>query len=238
MPSTYYDSLGFNADILLHLPFREATGTITSDVAKPHHPILLMNAPTWTTLPSGLGTLTFDGINQYAKCLAANSVDLDFMAGDYSAFGWFNWTDLGGNPSIVIARYEVDVSGWEIYVEEESGVYYLTLRHHHAGTLVNGHPRTGAFSVGWPPGTWFNFGITRVGGTITMYRNGVALVTSMSLGGMVDPETCNRDVVVGTRFTVDSNWYQGPIQGVRVWGRALSQEEFMIMYELEKRWFP
>ncbi len=73
-----YDNLGINREILLDLPFREGTGVITHDVAKPHHPITLVNTPTWTTLDSGFQVLTLNGTNEYLQCLAASCADLDF----------------------------------------------------------------------------------------------------------------------------------------------------------------
>lgn len=193
----------------------------------------------------GLGHLTFvrvgggagDGV--YLDCAAADCVDLNFMAGDYSLGVWFRWEDTGASL-IVIGRYEVDVSGWELYLWRAAGpIDYLTLRHHHAGTLVppvTGNPRSACYSVGWTPGTWYFMGVSRTGGGEgAFYRNGVAINTVIS--GLVDPETCPQDLVIGTRYTKDSDWYEGQQWRPRIWDRILSAAEWLNIFEIERNYF-
>ena len=235
MVAIHYDKISYNENILLDLPFREATGAITQDVAKPHHPVTLVNTPTWISIASGLGVLQLNGLNEYVKSLNADTLDLDFMATDYSIDMWINWTDTADDVH-PIGRYQVDVSGWELYLLTQPGpIYYLTLRHHHASAAPS-PVRTGAFSEGWTPGQWWNMGVSRSGTSAQFYRNGVAIDTTSDV--LVDPETCNQDLVIGSRFTKDSEWYQGPMWRPRVWNRELSAEEFRNIYEIEKRWFP
>ena len=235
MARTFYDSISLNSDILLDLPFREGTGAITHDVAKPHHPVTLVSTPTWASLASNLGVLELDGATEYLQALNADTADLDFMAGDYSLSIWFKWTDTGSSE-ILMGRYEVDVSGWETYLYTGGGsTHYLQLRHHHAGGATT---RTGAYSSGWTPGTWYLFGLSRSGGDAVMYRNGAAVETSVSVGGLIDPETCAQDLVIGTRYTKNADWYDGQLWRPRIWDRALTSAEWKVIYELEKRWFP
>ena len=244
MPSAYYDNFEFNADILLDLPFREALFAVgspisTQDISRTHHPVLLnsndlLTFPIPTQLTSGLNVLRFDGANAYADSLNAETIDLDFIAGNYSLSMWINVTDTGLSE-ILIGRYEVNVSGWELYWDAGAGQNYLTLRHHHAGGATT---RTAAFSVGWTPGTWYHIGISRVGGICSMYRNGEPVTVTHSPGGLIDPETCTQDMVIGTRYTKNANWYKGYMYRPRIWGRALIELEFKTIYELDKRWFP
>ncbi len=230
-----YDNIPENEDILLDLPFYEGVGTITRDQAKPHHQdVTLINAPTWDTVASGLGVLTFDGTNQRFELDGAACADLDFIAGDYSLSAWINWID-NSSSYIIMGRYQVDVSGWELYLYGAGGPNYLTLRHHHAGTLVNGNPRSGCYSLGWTPGAWWFMGLSRTGGGEAIhYRNGVAL--PMFTSGLVDPETDAHDLT-NSRFTKDANWYEGSIWKPRIWNRALSASEWLNIFEKERDWF-
>lgn len=192
--------------------------------------------------PGGVGHLTFirvgggAGQGVYLDCAAADCADLNFMAGDYSLGVWFRW-ETTGSSLIVIGRYEVDVSGWELYLWRAPGpIDYLTLRHHHAGTLVAGNPRSACYSVGWLPDTWWFMGVSRTGGGEgTFYRNGVAINTVP--GGLVDPETCPQDLVIGTRFSKDSDWYNGQMWRPRTWDRALSAVEWLNIFETERHFF-
>ncbi len=192
--------------MLLDLPFREGIGTVTQDVAKPHHPITMVNTPTWAALASGKMTLVLNGSTQYLQCLAASCTDLDFTSGDYSVGGWIKWGDSAHDSQIVIGRYEVSVSGWEVYLTEAGALRYLTLRHHHAGGATS---RTGAYSLGWAYDTLWHFGISRIGNTALFYRNGEPVATTSDV--LIDPETSPKDLVIGVRGTTkDSNYFNGP----------------------------
>ena len=227
----HYDDLPESANILLDLPFREATGVITQDIAKPHHPVTLVGTPTWTQLASLLGVLEFNGANEYGQCLGADSADLDFTSEDYSVGGWLNWT-INEFSQIVIARYELSVSGWEFYLTNSGGNNFLSLRHHHAaGASV----RTGAFSTGWTPGMWWHFGITRQGTSAQMYRNGVAVETTSNV--LIDPETSSEDMVIGVRYTKNANFFDGRLYRPRLWSRALTAADWLRIYTQEQAGF-
>lgn len=187
---------------------------------------------TQATLASGLGVLEFNGLSEYLELASADCADLDFISGDYSIGCWINWAS--GNPSqIVIGRYELNVGGWEVYLFDPGMT--LTLRHHHAATLVDGNPRSACWSAGWDFDTWCLMGISRTGGGNAIhYRNGVALTTT---GDLVNPETCSQDLVAGARYTKDANYFKNKLWRPRAWGRALSAEEWAQLFEYEKHWF-
>ncbi|MBA7578825.1 hypothetical protein ES708_20691 [subsurface metagenome] len=231
-----YDNLPINHQILLDLPFREAIRAITHDVAKPHHQdVDLIDTPTWEALASGLGVIDLNGTSEYLELAALACGDLNFMSGDYSLGGWFNWAS-GDDSQIIIGRYELDVGGWELYLYEDPNLY-LTLRHHHAGTIVGDHPRSACYSGGWTQGVWHFMGVSRSGSSAVFYRNGVALATACSVGGLVDPETCAQDMVIGVRWDKGSNHFKGKLWRPRAWPRELSAEEWAKIFEYERHWF-
>lgn len=234
-----YDKLAVNHQMLLDLPFYEGIGAVTRDQSKPHHQdIDLVNTPTWTSIASDLGVLELDGATEYLELANADCLDLDFLTTDYSLAGWINWEHAAHDDHNIIGRYEVDVSGWEVYLFDDPN-YYLTVRHHHAGTCPAGPPdcRTGCYSSGWTQGTWHFFGISRSGASLIHYRNGIALPTTCSVGGLTDPETCAQDLVIGARFSKDDNWFKGMMQGLRVWGRSLSASEWLQIFNRESHWY-
>lgn len=227
----HYDSVAEKASILLDLPFREATGVVTIDVAPNNVPVVMVNTPTWTTLASGLQVITLNGTTEYLYLDNADSADMDFTTGDYSVGGWFNWT-IDESSQIVIARYVVSNNGWEVYLTNAAGINYLTLRHHHAAGATT---RTGGYSVGWTPGTTFHFGITREGDSCQFYRNGRPISTVTD--ALIDPETCNQDMVIGVRYSKDANYFKGQLWRPRVWSRALTKDDWRRMYDREAAWF-
>jgi len=239
MSTAAFDKLGTNHQLLLSLPFREGAGVITRDVAKPgHQDVDLVGFPNWISLASGLGALEFDGAADYLECAAAKCADLDFTSEDYSITCWVNHYNTGHfQPKILLARYEVDFTGWETYLESDTGigVDYLEHRHHHVSLAED---RDGCFSTGWTPDSgWAFLGITRSGLYPQHYRNGLPLVMSYGVNGMRDPDACNRDLVIGVRFTKGSNFYLGQMWDPRVWLGELSAIQMMTLYHMNQHWF-
>ncbi len=247
-----YDKLSLNYGMVLGLPFREGSGTITHDVAPPNH-LLTLNDPgggsfTWGNLAMGCPYLQFtavggapgDGV--YLDCPAADTGDLDFTTGDYSIGGWINW-QWNGWSSVLIARYELTVgagpnNGWETYFDESGGRNTLTLRHNHETLAPNRN--SSCYSEDWTPGEWWFLGISRRGNNLypLHYRNAITLEMSYEASGMLDPDTCNADLVLGCRWTKDANWYLGMMWNKRVWaGRALAQEDWELAFEMERKLF-
>jgi len=234
-------------DQVLALPFEEGVGVVTQDVANPHHPMTMsVVPPTWVALANDRGMLEFNGLSNYLECPAADSGDLDFTTGDYSLAVWINWVSPGiAQSEILVARYEVNFTGWEPYLTEMAGpIYYLTLRHHHASfcpaynaPCPPGNTRTGCYSVGWTPGIWCLLGITRSGAYPKHFRNGQSLEVGFDALGLHDPDPCNRDLVIGTRFSKDQDWYQGRMWNLRVWDRQLSDDDMKLIFLTERHLF-
>jgi hypothetical protein len=227
-----YDKKSMQHDqLLLSLPMVEATGVRLDDIAKPHH--YVDGNMTWAQLVSGLSVASFNGANQYADILAADSVDLDIITEDYSIVGWVNYQSTLLSQ-MVIGRYGVDLDGWELYLFEAGET--LSLRHHHASLAPD--VRDSCYSEGWVLNTWYLFGISRDSLYPRHYRNGEEVAVTYDAGGLKDPDTCNRDLVIGTRYTKDTNWFKGYMQGLRVWvGKALTAEDHRHIFNTERRWF-
>lgn len=242
-----YDKVPENDSILLDLPFRAGIGTKTLDHAKSHHP-MAMNDPgggsfVWTTLASGLMVLEFttigggatDGV--YLDGPAADTADLDFTTGDFSIGCWIKWDSTGGWSEIIIGRYGVDLDGWEVYLDVSGGRNTVSQRHSHVSLAPN--TNSNCFSVGWIPGIWAMLGISRKGSSLypKHYRNGAELTMAYEASGMLDPDTCNRDLTIGCRYTKDANWYKGQMWRPRIWDRALPPLEWQNMFARERDYF-
>lgn len=179
-----------------------------------------------------LYSIGFDGVNEYLELANADCADLDFMAGDFSFAVWVNWF-AGMDSQIVIGRYELDTSGWELYFYNDSN-HYLTLRFHHAAGATT---RTACYSRDWIKNTWHFLSFSRSGSAAPHYRNGVPLTTICSSGGLIDPETCAQDLVLGVRYTKNDNYFKGSMWRPRVWNRALTVVEWQNIFERERHFF-
>ena len=231
------DKARINEGLLLYIPYREMTGQVVRDHAKPHHPLTGHNL-TWASgppiTPSDIGTAVFDGASTYIDSPAADTADLDFTTGDYSIAVWFYY-QVTTMSQILIGRYGVDLDGWELYIYDPG--LTLNLRHHHS-SLAPAPVRSACASGGWSTGAWHFAGISRSGAYPLHYRNGVPLEMIYDpVGGLSDPDSCNRDLVGGCRFTKDANWYSGYKAPLRVWDRGLEGWEFRQLFEMERHWF-
>jgi hypothetical protein len=241
-----FDKIDINEDLLIGLPFEEGTDLFAYDRAKPHH-ILTQNVPgggsfSWGNEATGVPYIEFvtlgagvtDGV--YFDCPAVNTVDLDFTNDDYSIGGWINW-EWNGTSSLIIGRYGVDLDGWEIYLDISGGLNTVSQRHHHSSLAPNNN--SNCYSTGWTPSNWWLLGISRSGASLypQHYRNAEPLDMSYEDTGMLDPDTCNRDLVIGCRYTKNANWYKSKMWNLRVWGRCLTQEDWSFILHREGNWF-
>jgi len=231
----HYDSVGYNREILLDLPVREATGGITQDVAKPHHPMTMHNTPTWTQLASGIWVLTMDGVNQYLRCVGASCADLNFTTTDYTIAGWIYLATGGASMSQeLINRFSLSANGWELYSYTNG---FITMRHHHAAGATT---RTGFYSANWAFNTWYFLMVTRSGTSGQFYRGipggTFGAVTTVS-NVLIDPETCNSNLYIGAGDSGASNFHKGMCRRWRVWPRALTLAEGRQMFERAEGWF-
>jgi len=227
-----YDKKSMQHDqLLLSLPFGEGSGGDVFDIAKPHH--YASGNMTRSSLLSGIPVAVFNGANQYADILAADSGDLDITSQDYSIAGWVYYQSTTFSQ-IIIGRYGVDLDGWELYLNEISET--LSMRQHHVSLAPD--VRDDCYSEGWLLNTWYLFGISRNSLYPKHYRNGEELEVTYETGGSKDPDTCNRDLVMGCRYTKDANWYKGCMSSLRVWvGKALTAEEHRHIFNTERKWF-
>ena len=233
-----YDNIKVDYGAVLDLPFNEGLGLLTRDIAKPHHrDVELVGPPSWDRVAlSNAGVLSFNGLTNYLECPAAATADLDFTDDNYSIVCWINWEDTGIAGEIVVGRYNLDHNGWELYLAWNGSVNSLTLRHHHAGTLVGGLPRSACYSTGWERSVWCLLGISRTGGGEAIhYRNGMPL--TMVTSGLVDPEPCAEDLVIGARFTKNATYYKGLMKRMRIFNRALSAGDMRDIFEMERGLF-
>lgn len=227
-----YDNFALHRAILLDLPFREYSGIVTRDVSKPRRTIDLPVPPAWSSIASGLGVLDFSP-GDYGECLAADTGDLDFTSGDYSLAVWIN-SSFSAQSKMVLARYGTDLDGWELYLFDSGIHHYLTLRHHHQSLAPD--TRDGCYSDGWVNGTWFLLGVSRSGLYPRHFRNGLELEVTYETGGLKDPDPCARDLVIGCRYTKNTDWYIGMMWRPRIFNWSLDNREWLELFNMERHW--
>lgn len=224
-----YDNYRPNQGLLLDLQFRETTGTLTADWAKPYHAgATLIGTPTWAVLGNDLSYLSFDPGNPDRIVIpAANCADLGFTAASFSGAMWI-YPDVYGN------RYLFDKSsataGW--------GFWVVGVSPYIAFTTANAGPATQTTygAAGLVLSAWQLVGFTRTGATVEIYLNGRERTDTPATH--IDPAASAAiDFTIGTTVGAGAGWYDGRMWRPRVWNRALAAWEMLAMFEGERDLF-
>jgi len=235
----HYDALAINRNMALDLPFREGVGTITHSLAKTKPLVTIVDVGgVWTTLDSYLQVLTLNGVNDYLWASAADTGNLDFTSQDYSIGGWFWLTPGGADDKTLLSRFLVNVDGWELYHYTNE---ILTLRHHHASQGV-GFERTSCYSRNWAFNKWWFLGVSRSGAGVQFWRGDIdsfgIITTTCSAGGLVDADSCNRNLHIGRDAAAGSNLFNGMLWRPRAWfERYINEIEWQQVWEKTVEWF-
>jgi len=237
-----YDNLRVNHGIVLDLPFREATGLITHDIAKPHHIATLTGPPTWTDVLtegiglSDLGILQFDGATQYLQIPGADTLDLDFV-GDFTIVAWV-YPIYGAGPMMIMCRNTTGIDGWCMFLYDNPGLGTLLSLRTNQGGPAPGY--TECYAAGFPDREWQLVGYSRdsVGLSATCYKNGKPVTTVIGPSGMLDPVACGaaNKLLVGVQQGEASNFIRGYIRRLEGWPWKLSDNDHLSLYERDKHW--
>src|SRR5262245_14905171 len=167
--------------LVAYWKFDEGSGTTVADASGNGNKGTLVNEPLWTAGRVG-NALYFDGINDNITVPDSNSLDL---SNSFTLSAWVNpastFTDF---RSILVKNYS----------------YYLYASV--AGLCGDGSP-LGGFDVGsarnvcqpspLPTNTWTHLAVTYNASTLTFFRNGVAVATSI-VSGTLSPTTGNLQI--------------------------------------------
>ena len=230
-----YDKRSLHHGILLDLPFREASGAITHDVAKPHHIATLTNAPTWGEVAlSGLGVLAFDGVDQYLQIPAVDTVDLDFT-GDFAIAAWV-YPVYTGSAMVIMCRNGTDTCGWCMFLYDNPTLGpVLSFRTNQAAD------HSECYAVDFPDSEWQLVGFNRdsAGLIATCYKNGAAVTTVPDPAGILDAVACvaAKKLLIGIQDLEVINPYKGKMWRPRAWNRMLSVLQWKELFDMERDFF-
>lgn len=226
-----YDNLRTNQGMLLDLPFKETTGTVTADWAKPYHAgATLTGTPTWAVLGNDLTYLSFDPSNPDRVVIAAaNCLDLGFTTSSFSGGMWI-YPDAYGNRFLYCKFTAAGTEGWSFWISGTSP--YLAFTTYNAGPAS----QTTYGGTGLLLSTWQFVSFSRTGATGIVYLNGRNAVTSS--GTHINPAASAAvDFTIGTTDGGAAGFYDGRMWRPRVWNRVLAAWEMRAIYEYERDLF-
>lgn len=238
-----YDNFRINHGIVLDLPFREATGLITHDIAKPHHIATLTGPPVWTDVlaaaigPSDLGILQLNGVNQYLQIPGADTLDLDFI-GDFTLAAWVH-PIYTASAMVIMCRNTTGVDGWCMFLYDNPTLGPLLSLRTNQGGPAPGYTECHAAGFTDRESQLVGFSRDSAGLSATAYKNGKPVTTVLGPTGMIDPVACGvgNKLLIGIQDGEAISRYSGYKWRPRAWPWKLSDADWLSMFEREKHWF-
>ncbi|MCK9996253.1 MAG: putative Ig domain-containing protein [Candidatus Krumholzibacteria bacterium] len=160
-----------------------------------------------TGMKLGGGALYLDGVGDYL-----NVTDIP-LSGDMSISLWIF-------PEAIQSGSAGEANG--VLLGDTANLDWLRLQIEGVTAKWDGTTAYYATDPDFTNGSWQHFVLTRSGSLVTVYRNNVA-VASFTHTHPFTPE------LIGCK-TSGSNYYQGTMDDLAIWGRALSTEEIGLLY--------
>lgn len=217
MPIRSLDKDPLYEGLVLSLPLFEGTGTErVADVSKAHHPMTLVHSPVWTQLSNGLWVLDFDGANDYIRCPADSSTDLNFTTGDFSTCLWIYPHSVSGTR--VWMSNVGTQEGWRFIsngVDVIFGYYAPASRYIGASSVLT-------------VSSWQLVGFSRRGDSGSLYLNGSPLaLTSNTLSG--NPASSANNFCLAASPT-GALFFRGYLWNPLIWSRYLAPHEHKAVF--------
>jgi Concanavalin A-like lectin/glucanases superfamily len=169
----------------------------------------------------------FDGSGDYLDCTAGSSLDIT----DYiTVTAWIK-------PASDLTDWVVIVARWSGVTDQELFGLYTNSLYEVAGeitTLGGGMVKVSNGNV-VTPGEWQHVGMVydTVANTFTLYRNGVQLWQwgGLYYGGTPQMPTVDNNLTIGAvKREALYNYFDGSIDDVRIYNRALTESEMVELY--------
>src|SRR3989344_8401527 len=166
---------------------------------------------------------SFDGSNDYVD--GGNGSSLP-TSGDITISAWINATTLTGQDVRTIAAKGNWVSdGWEFFIPSVApNVGQISFYTAQSGAAQVTSSAVSEISTG----QWYHVVVTRTGAVAKIYKNGVDV--TVTSGTHINPTTNTKSITIGSRSGADAYWFNGSIDDVRVYSRALSAAEVTQLY--------
>jgi hypothetical protein len=173
----------------------------------------------YETNSTGQIALQFNGTNNYVSLAELPTSG----SGSFTIFAWVNDSIPGTRQTIVSYGEGSQVSDSALYI-------YLTDNNMLRFDLADSPGPTSPIIIN--NGYWYHVGVVNNNGNVQLYVNGVAEGSSVSM---------NPNIVSGFQYIgVDGgpngigDYFNGTINKVRIWNRALSASEIQQLYALEQ----
>lgn len=166
---------------------------------------------------------SFNGSTTYIDAGTGASLNIN---GSVSVFAWIKPTTIHDTNNYIFSRRgSSGTRGYALYLNNTAD--------HIRAYVVNAGGGAGDFdgTTTIVPGTWYHVGFTSDGTTMKLFVNGV----QDGSGGSISVVSTSINAYIGVYNTITAAWtFDGSIDDVRVYDRALTAPEAKALYDLYK----
>lgn len=198
--------------------------TLWKDLSKSSTDGIVYNNPTYSTTNNG--NIYFDGANDYVDF----GVNVGNLTSDYSCDVWCYTSPIGSTfKTILVKRNNANndfTSPIGMFISNGGGSNNLFQWKMHQNWFIN-------YDNFFVNNQWVNITCTISGTTMSLYRNSI-LLSQTTFGGV--RQTNNAPFVVGY-YPGFTNYWLGGISSIKLYNKALTQEEILQNYNSLKNRF-
>ena len=164
--------------------------------------------------------LAFDGVDDYVN--AGNNASLNFVSQDFTITMWIEPATIIPAAQTLFIRglYQTDGYNFEMRTNR------IWMRTEQAGAEQNTFTTNSIIA-----NQWQHIVMVRNGSSVTLYRNNINITSSAATH--INPLTSTRDALIGI-YGYTSSPFNGSIDEVRIYNRALSADEIAMQYNSSK----
>jgi hypothetical protein len=194
-----------------------ANTTVADDTGNGHTGTANQNTQDMDTTGKLNGALAFDGVDDYVNVAA--HADLRLTGGGTIA-AWIKAAGLGENDAGRIVDKSTDTSA-------TNGFYFAVASTTKIQCRINGNAAILSANSAWTLNTWSHVAVTFDGRVVRFYANG-ALLTETAYAYL--PPDVAGDVRIGNRAGATDRTFNGAIDDLRIYERALTAAEIALIY--------
>ena len=217
----WFDELTIVPDGLVgYWRFNQNSGTRAFDESGAGNDATMYNmdpGSDWVSGRAGNG-LDFDGNNDYLDCGGSSSFEINQI----TVACWVNTTESAAYRQLVCKNYGGGLYSYSLSLNNLRPAVYL------GGTSNEGWHQ--AFSS-LTPGQWHHVAFTYDGNKLIIYINGSVDRVISPITGTVNPNS-GTPVWIGSRSDIGGREFDGILDDVRIYNRALSPSEIILLSKI------
>lgn len=164
----------------------------------------------------------FDG-DDYIE-IPASSTQLNFTSEDFSIIARIKVGALT-TANAIFFRGQREVDGYEFFNDADGSLWFTT---NQLGAFQYAYAAVGSIVID----TWYTVGVSRDGEVATVYKNGVDVTAGRTT--LIDPATSTQPARIGVRSQDLLYAFDGKIQTILIYNRALSAGEHLHTHNILK----